>query len=141
MAVFHANEFLVNLPDALKDKTINMFTLTDEGPSELSVVVSRDRYKSDDLEAYIERQVAGLLPRMPLFKVVKREKMTVDKHPAVLLDCTWQSPQGKLFQRQVSLYYKPTSHMLLITASCKDPWKPKYESLFNEFLSNFRVRS
>ena len=141
MSVFHANEFLANLPDALKDKTINMFTLTDEGPSEFSVVVSRDRYKNDDLDAYIERQVAALLPRMPLFKVTKRERIVIDKQPALLIDCTWQSPQGKLFQRQVAIYFKPTSHMLLITGSCKDPIKPRWEALFNEFLANFRLRS
>jgi len=141
MSVFQANEFLANLPDALKDKTINMFTLTDEGPSEFSLVVSRDRWKNDDLDVYVDRQIAGLSPRMPLFKVTKRERLVVDKHPALLMDCTWQSPQGKLFQRQVTVYFKPTSHMLLITGSSKDPIKPKWEALFNEFIASFRMRS
>lgn len=140
MSIVHATEFLANVPGALKDKTVNMFTLTDEGPSEFTIVVSRDRYKVDNLDAYVERQVTVLSARMPLFKVTKHERIVLDKKPALLTDSTYQSPHGKLFQRQVTVYFEPTSHMLLITGLGKDPLKPKWEVLYNEFLTGFRLR-
>ena len=140
MAVFHANEYLVSLPDGLKDKTVNIFSLTDEGPSELSIVVTRDvRKGGEDLEAYVERQLNALMPRLPAFRLLKHEKTTLDKQPAILFDSSWQSPEGRMFQRQITLY--AAKCVLVIVATTKgDQLKSKWESMFNEFLAGFRLR-
>ncbi|MEZ4310311.1 MAG: DcrB-related protein [Polyangiaceae bacterium] len=140
MAVFHANEFLTNLPDGLKDKTVHIFALTEEGPSDLSIVVTRDAKKGgEDLESYVERQLNALAPRLPAFRLLKKDKTTVDKQPAITFDTTWQTADGKMFQRQVTLH--TAKNVLIIAGTCRgDHFKSKWESMFNEFLAGFHLR-
>lgn len=142
MNLFHANDFVVSLPDGLKDKTINVFSLTDEGPSEAGIVVVRDRLRpGESLDELLERQMATLVKRMPLFQLLRREEITLDKHPARLTDCTFHPPDGKMFQRQVAVVSRPTQAVLLISVTCKETLTPKAEAMFNELLANFRLRT
>lgn len=142
MNIFHANEFVTVLPEGLKDKTVNIFSLTDEGPSELSVVVARDKpQKGEDLETYSVRQLGLLAQRLSTFRIVKREPTKLDNEPAVLVDYTWQSPEGKMFQRQVIVFVKATGGALLITATSRDQLAPKWEAAFASMLQNFRLRT
>lgn len=142
MNLYHANDFVVSLPDGLKDKSINVFSLTDEGPSEVGIVVVRDRLRpGESLDEMLERQMGTIVKRMPLFQLLRREEVTLDKHPARLTDCTFHPPEGKMFQRQIAVVSKATQAVLLISVSCKDKLTPKAEAMFNEFLANFRLRT
>jgi hypothetical protein len=142
MNVFHANEFVTILPDGFKDKTVNIFSLTDEGPSELSIVAARDRpQKGEDLDAYVARQLGVLAQRLTLFRVVRQERTKLDEQPATVVDYTWQSPEGKMYQRQVVVFVKATGAALLLTATSKDHLEPKWEAAFNGMLANFRLRA
>ena len=143
MSVYHANEFIVGLPDGLKDKTVHIFSLTDEGPSELSVVVARERPKSGEtLERFGERLLSALIGRLPLFHVNKKEVTSLSGQPAISTDYSWQSPEGKMFQRQIILHARAQNQMLLITATCRgDRMAARWEAMFGEFLTNFRLRA
>jgi hypothetical protein len=142
MGIFHANDFIVSLPSGLKDKTVHMFSLTDDGPSDLSVVVARERPQSGEtLDRFAERILSALLGRLPLLQVLKRETIRLDNQPAVATDYTWQSPQGKMFQRQVVVYAKAPNLMLVITGTCRDRLSGKLEAMFTEFLAGFRLRA
>lgn len=142
MNVFHANEFIAVLPEAFKDKTVNIFSLTDEGPSDLGVVVARDNLgKGEDLDAYVARQMQAVAQRLPVYRLLKREDIKIDGQPAMQMDCTWQGPEGKMFQRQVILRAKPAGVMLVISATTRgDRFEARWEAMFNEFLANFRLR-
>jgi hypothetical protein len=142
MNLYHANDFVVSLPDGLRDKSINIFSLTDEGPSEIGLVVVRDRLRgAESLDEFLERQMATILKRMPMFQLLRREEVTLDKHPARLTDCTFHPPEGKMFQRQIAVVSKATPGVLLISVSCKDALTPRAEAVFEEFLANFRLRT
>jgi hypothetical protein len=142
MNIYHANEFVTVLPEGLKDKTVNIFSLTDEGPSELSVVIARDKpQKGEDLDAYAQRQLAMLQQRLSMFRVLRREPATLGGEPAVSVDYTWQSPEGKMFQRQVMVFVKATGGALLLTATSRDQLAPKWEAAFANMLTNFRLRT
>jgi len=41
MAAYHTNELSFDLPEAIKDKTHHIFSLTDAGPSPFNLVISR----------------------------------------------------------------------------------------------------
>lgn len=142
MNVFHANEFLAVLPQGLKDKTVNVFSLTDDGPSELGIVIARDKLgKGEELDAYVARQLQAVAQRLPVYRLLKREDIKVDGQPAMSMDCTWQGPEGKMFQRQVILVAKPAGVVLAISATTRgDRFEAKWEAMFNEFLTNFRLR-
>lgn len=142
MSVYHAHEFLAVLPGGWKDKTINLFTLTDDGPSELSVVVSRERGRlGEPLERFAEQQIFALMSRLPLFKIHKRADTTLDGAPAVLVDYTWQSPDGKMHMQQVMAVAQTQNVVLVITASSKNELSSRSLAAFQDFLQSFRFRT
>lgn len=143
MATFHATEFSLSLPEALKDKTINIFSLTDEGPSALGVVISRDRaLEGEKLHAYAERQLTLLQQRLPLFRIVKNGDVTLDGQPALEVDYTWQNGADQMYQRQVFVHAPASGVMVLITATCKGARiEPQWEAMFRELLADFRLRT
>jgi hypothetical protein len=142
MNLYHANDFVVGLPDGLKDKSIHVFSLTDEGPSEVGIVVARDHLRSgEDLDGFLDRQLAVIVQRMPLLRLLRREPCVLDGQPARLTECVWFPPEGKTFQRQVAVVSKAAPRdVLLASASCKEALSARAEALFTEFLANFRLR-
>jgi hypothetical protein len=143
MNIYQANDFVVKLPDGFKDKTVHIFSLTDEGPSDVGLVVVRDRMRSgQDLDTFLDLQFEAILRRMPLFRLLRREPFVLDRQPARLTDCVWHPPEGLTFQRQVAVALKTApQNVLLASVTCKDALSPKAEAAFNEFLTNFRLRS
>jgi hypothetical protein len=143
MNLYHANDFVVSLPEGLKDKSIHIFSLADEGPSEAGIVVARDRLRGgEDLDAFLDRQLTLVLQRMPLFQLQRREPFVLDRQPARLTECIWFPPEGKTFQRQVAVCSKTAPRdVLLLSVSCKEALTAKGEALFAEFLANFRLRT
>ncbi len=142
MTTFQANEFSARLPEGLKDKTVNIFSLTDDGPSDLSVVVARDRpTEGEGLTAYADRQLKLLQQRLPLFRVANQADIFLDGQPAVQVDYTFQSGQTQMFQRQVIVYAPARGVMLLLSATCKGRLEPKWEAMFGELLADFRLRA
>jgi len=142
MSIFHANEFVLNLPEQLKDRSVNVFSLTDEGPSEFSVVIARDKLKSGEtLAGYVERQLQLLGQRAPLFRLHHEKQLVVDKQPAIEADYSWMTQEGKMHQRQVAFLTAPSGTVLLFTATCKEQIGPKWEAAFNEILASLRLRT
>lgn len=140
MTTFQAHEFSAGLPQGLKDKTVNIFSLTDEGPSDFSLVVARDqKIEGETFVAYVARQLALLQQRLPLFRAIRKSDMELGRQAAVQIDYTWQSGETQMFQRQVIVFAPAASVMLLITATCKERLEPRWEAMFSEFLSHFRL--
>jgi hypothetical protein len=142
VAIFHANEYVLNLPDGLRDKSVQIFSLTDEGPSEFSVVVTRERPgPGETVERFVERGVASLLSRLPLFRVLEREVVRIDDQPAIVTEYAWQSPEGKACQRQAVVYTKGPNLMIVVTATYRgDSMPAKWKAMFGELLAGFRLR-
>jgi hypothetical protein len=58
---FHTNELSFARPKHLRDKTLHVFTVTDEGPSPFSVVIGRTLIEPEaDLETVAQRLLADL---------------------------------------------------------------------------------
>lgn len=146
MGVYHANEFLFQLPDALKDKTVHIFSLTDDGPSEFSLVIARDTLqKGEDLGRYVVRQRELFSRNLPGFEHVSEASRTIDGRKALQTDHVWRTPNGRMHQRQVAVI-SPDSpadapRALLITATCKDRLDAKWEAVLEETLATLRFRT
>ena len=142
MSLLQASEFALNLPDGLKDRTVNILSIAEEGPSDFNIVVTRERPQAGEaLDRFAERMQAALLSRLPLFQVLRREVIRVDNQPATLLDYTWQSPEGRMFQRQVILHARGPNLMLVFTGTCRDKLASRWEAMFNELLAGLRLRA
>jgi hypothetical protein len=139
---YQANEFTTTLPEGLKDKTVHIFSVTEDGPSPLSVIVTRDRpQEGETLDKYAARQTQLLQHRLPLFRVLKKGDAEVDGQPAVQIDYAWQSGEGQMFHRQVMLFAPAAGVMLILTATAKTRLEPQWEAMFSAFVAGLRLRT
>lgn len=138
---FVAHEFTVEgLPASLKDKTINIFSLTDEGPSDVSVVVARDKLRAgEDLQQYTQRQKGLMAQRMARLELLGEGATQLDGQPAWWIDFEWVGPDGPMLQRQV-LTMSPRGVALLVTGTFRGRPSPESLEVFNKFLVGFRHR-
>lgn len=139
MPTFHANEFSAVLPEGLKDRTVNVFTLTDEGPSDLSVVVTRDVLRgAEGLPEYVDRQLAVLQERLAGLRIRRREPATLAGHAAESLEFSWQSREGTVWQR---LVIAPSLHGTILSFSATFRAAPAapHTTMFESFLANMRL--
>ncbi len=141
MSIFHANEFSTILPDAFKDRTVNVFTLTDEGPTDISVVVTRDVARGGEaLADYVDRQLATLHERLPVLRVRRREAYALAGQVGEHLELSWQSRDGTVWQRQVII---PSLHgtILSIGATFRAAPAEPFTTMFDTFLSRMRLNA
>jgi len=142
MNVYQTSDFAVVLPDGLKDITVHAFSLSDEGPSEIGIVVAHDRLRrGEDLDAFVERQLAAIALRMPLTRVLRRAETTLDKQPARVVDCAFHPPEGSVFQRQILALPRSGDRVIMPSMTCRDKLTPRAEAIFDAFLANFRLRA
>ena len=99
--MYHANHATFELPAQLKDKTMHMFTLRDDGPSEFNVVVSHadvkpeerldqfgERLTKDEIETFVAGVTAGRITegQVGAFAMaVLLKGMTMDERVALTL--------------------------------------------------------
>jgi len=143
MGTYHTNEFICSLPAELKDRTINVFALRDDGPSEWNLVVSRDELEpNESVEAYVARQLRLLSERVAGVTILAQARTTVDGEPAILVDFTWQTPEAKMHQRQVTVKVpgEGSARVVVFTGTTKDTLPPKWEKMMNDVLADVRFR-
>ena len=143
MATFHTNEFVCSLPSELKDRTLNVFALRDDGPSEFNIVVSRDELDaSETIEAYIARQLHLLSERVAGVTIVAQARTTVDGEPAILVDFTWAAPEGTMHQRQVTVKVpgEGPSRVVVFTGTTREALSERWEQMMNAVLADVRFR-
>jgi len=138
MSVFYANEFMADVPDDLLDRSVNVFTLTTDGPSELSIVVTRDALRAgEDLVGYVDRQLATLQGRLPQLRIRRREAAVVGAQPAERLELTWQTPEGAVTQRQLAAI-APRGPVMTFSATFRGTPAEPHASTFETFLAGVR---
>ncbi len=144
MSTYHIQEATFAIPPILKDRTVNLFSLTDSGASEVSFVITRDLVKAGlDLARYTERMLTEMEDRLSNFELVSRGTIEVGGRPASEVDCHWTSDGVKLFQRQVVCFVQaaPNSapYALLITSTARQ-WNEKWATMFAGILQSLRFR-
>ena len=138
MSVFYANEFMAEVPEALLDRSINVFTLTTDGPSDLSIVVTRDALRAgEDLPGYIDRQLATLQERLAQLRIRRREAAVVGGMAAERLEITWQTREGTVTQRQLAAV-SPRGPVMTFSATFRGAPTEPHASTFETFLAGVR---
>ncbi len=142
---YHTNHATFELPAQLKDKTMHMFTLADEGPSEFSVVMSHaDAQGDDSLVNFADRLVAELGNSLPDFRLLNRVERTVDETPAVELAYRWRSAGHLMHQRQVITMLPRTEagevKAMLIAATCLSQFTDEWNAAFDGMLASVKLR-
>jgi hypothetical protein len=133
------------LPEQLKDKTMHLFTLNDNGPSDFTLVVSRAGLGKDDtLQTFSDRIVRELAKTMPRFELKERREVVVDGQPAVEIRYSWRSEGVFLQQRQtivLTLADGPAERQAMsIIGTCPKTFTDAWAHDYEQIIASFRLR-
>jgi len=142
---YHANHATFDLPAGLKDKTVHMFTLKDDGPSEFSVVISHaDVQPEEKLAQFGERLVAELKRALPRFELKTLNERTIDGAPAIELAYSWRNEGNFMHQRQaitLTQGNKPGAIVaMMIAATCLKTFSDEWNAAFDAILDSTKLR-
>jgi hypothetical protein len=99
MAEYILQEASLALPDVFKDRTMNLFTLSDNGASEFTFVVSRASAKNEDkVHDAATRLVRELEITVPDFRLESSQMTSVDGLPAVELFYQFKNDNAIIFR-------------------------------------------
>ena len=142
---YRTNQATFALPPQLKDKSMHMFTLSDNGPSEFSVVMSHaDAGPDDTLASFSARLVTELQKALPQFELTRTQERTLDGADAIELQYCWRSEGSVLHQRQVITLVPgalpDTRQALMIGATCLRAFTADWNAAFDGILDSMTLR-
>lgn len=144
MTLYHTNELIFDLPDALKDKTHHIFSLTDDGPSEFNLVISRNPIGNDDtLHSYGARLQTELAKALPRFELIASGIILVADAHCWGLEYRWLNQGQWLHQRQASLFHRTAPgcrQVVQITATVLGEFTEHWREVFETMLGSIRLR-
>ena len=102
---YTTNEFAFNLPETLHDRSMHIFALSDHGPSDLSIVISRSAV---DASATLAGQFAALMSelaqQLPGYQVLDRSnRVLAGSVQAAEMRYTYKHEGVPLLQRLVGM--------------------------------------
>lgn len=143
--LYQTNEATFTLPEGLRDKTVHMFILNDDGPNEFSVVVSRSEVSATEtLNEYVHRLKEGLSMTLPKFQMLDSDECQYDGYPAMELRYRWSNNGLPMFQRQAVALIKSSEDehnmAFMVTATCPKPFSDKWDETFDSLIGSVRIR-
>lgn len=142
MADYTLQEATLALPDMFKDRTMNLFTLNDNGASEFTFVVSRASAKKDEnIQAVAARILREMEITVPEFCLHLSQPVSVDGEPAVELFYQFKNDGTVIFQRQtvVLLDEQPTGKKVVCyIGTCPDEFSQYYQRQYQDVIHSIK---
>ena len=155
MELYHIQEADFILPAVAQDQSVNIFGFSEidlstgmpsRTPPEFSVVVSRDVVGlEEDLGKYVSQQLQLLQQNLTNFHLVQRTPTIVDGLNVTVVEYTWKSENGPMYQWQAYLFCPTgvvaapnTRIALTITGTTRQSLHSQYEAAFNNLLYSFQ---
>lgn len=142
---YHTNNATFELPAQLKDKSMHMFVIRDDGPSEFSVVMSQaDIEPEETLAGFGDRLLAEMGRALPRFQLRGMKDTQVGGSPAIELAYNWRKESSFMHQRQAVLLVEGaqpgTRQAMMITATCLAAFSDEWNAAFDSILSSMTLR-
>lgn len=142
MAEYILQEASLALPDVFKDRTMNLFTLSDNGASEFTFVVSRASAKNEDkVHDAATRLVRELEITVPDFRLESSQMTSVDGHPAVELFYQFKNDNAIIFQRQTVILlgdHPGGQKMVCYIGTCPGEFSDYYHNQYQEIIRSIK---
>jgi hypothetical protein len=137
---YSTNELSFDLPSGLKDRSINIFSLKDEGPSEFSLVISRvPLHEGQTVADYTSLQLKEMQAKMPAFVLLERSAKQVSGEAAEFVEFTWKAEAGTMHQRQVSFATPGRGLVLVFTGTCMERFTPEWAKAFDAAVASVKI--
>jgi hypothetical protein len=143
--LYHTNDLSFDLPARLKDKTMHMFTLNDQGPSEFSMVLSHaDTLPEEELDDFSARLIQEMGRALPKFQLRHSKESLLDGGAAIDLAYSWRKDGIFMHQRQVITLTQgvapDSTRAVMIAATCLGSFGDEWNQTFDRLLASVRLR-
>lgn len=143
---YHTNSATFELPAQLKDKSMHMFVVREDGPSEFSVVITHaDVPAEESLADFGDRLQKELGRALPRFQLRGLKDCMVGGSPAIELAYSWRKDSNFMHQRQaVVLVGGPapgSRQAMLIAATCPESFTDEWNAAFDGLLASMTLRN
>lgn len=121
---YSLQEGTLSLPQGFNDRTVNMFVLGSTMPAPLSITVARDDLlPSEDLTAYVERQLKLLASKMRGYTLLGKSAASLSASapvPGIQIDAYYLVDGRPFYQRQAAFLIEPRRALIFSTTSQGD---------------------
>jgi len=139
----YTQQLSFELPDGLTDHTHHVFSLRADGPSEVTIVVSRQPVADDETFASYEARLLPELERgLPGFELAKKSHVHLDAKLALLLEYRWQQRGQDLHVLQVHVFEAADAgqrRVIQISATALGHFSQRWERAFYDLLASARL--
>lgn len=142
MALCTLQEATLEIPDIYKDRTMNLFVLSENNASDFSFVVSRATAKFDDnVRSVAARLIKEMEMTVQNFNLISSVMTLVDGVPAVELFYHFENGNALVWQKQtvVLLDDNPAGKkMVCYIGSCPDTFNDYYQQQYAGILTSIK---
>jgi len=142
---YDAHHATFTLPAQLRDRTMHMFVLKDDGPNEFSVVVSyADTQGEEDLAEFGDRLIKEMSRALPKFLLRGMKERALDGSPAIELTYSWRNNGIFMHQRQVVVLVQGATtgskQAMLMAGTCPNAFSEEWQEAFDNILASVKLR-
>lgn len=125
-----------NLPDILHDQTVNIFTITDSGPSPFNLVITRSSPRSASLSEHVKAEIDLMAQSISGFEILWQRTHQIGGKNTVIVAAKTNGPNGPMEQRLIFCIPEERKS-LTITATASPSFTSEQLDFLNEFSSSF----
>lgn len=142
MSEYTLQECAITVPDVFRDRTMNLFTLSNAGASEFTFVISRATARADDtLQAVSNRLAKELDTNLQALTLIHGQLTELGGTQALELFYSFKSGERTLFQKQriVLVAEKPQGRKLLcFIGTCPDAFDDYHARVYDDITASIR---
>lgn len=142
---YDAHHATFTLPAQLRDRTMHMFVLKDDGPNDFSFVVSHaDTQGEEDLAEFADRLIKEMSRALPKFLLRGMQERQLDGSPAMELTYSWRNNGIFMHQRQVVVLVQGNApgskQAMLMAGTCPNGFSEEWLEAFDNILASVKLR-
>lgn len=142
---YDAHHATFELPVQLRDRTMHMFVLKEDGPSDFSFVVSHaDTQGEEDLAEFGDRLIKEMSRALPKFLLRGMQERRLDGSPAIELTYSWRNNGVFMHQRQVVVLVQGSTpgskQAMLMAGTCPNGFSEEWLQAFDNILASVKLR-
>ena len=144
MAICRLQEATLEIPDMYKDRTMNLFVLSESSASDFSFVISRGAAKCDDkVQSVAARILKELEMTVQKFNLVSSVLTVLDRMPAAEMCYHFESNNMLIWQKQTVVLLDDRlmgKKMVSYIGSCPDSFNDYYQKQYADILKSIRFQ-
>lgn len=144
MAIYQLQEASLELPDVFKDRTMNLFTLSENNASEFTFVVSRATANMDDnLQSISSRLTKEMEVTLQGFVLESSQLVLVDGQPAMEIFYQFKNGNVQIWQKQSVILLNEERQgrkMVCFIGTCPNKFDEYYQKQYNAIIGSIRFR-